>query len=113
MDPIISTSIKRMLKEMLNYSFKRIRALEHNSVRLFNIKQFFESAILQIKLEENNFKFIFIDEFYLCSKYNKLYGWSKVEQKWYVFTHYDSFNMFFDVAFSDRGILMLKKLQKL
>ena len=47
MDPISSTSIKRMLKEMLNYSFKRISTLEHNSVRLFNIKKkFFESAIL-------------------------------------------------------------------
>ena len=41
MDSISSTSIKRMLKEMLNYNFKRIRALEHNSVRLFNIKKTF------------------------------------------------------------------------
>ena len=32
MDPIISTSIKTMLKEKLNYNFKRIRTLEHNSV---------------------------------------------------------------------------------
>ena len=39
MDSISSTSIKRMLKEKLNYSFKRISTLEHNSFRLFNIKK--------------------------------------------------------------------------
>ena len=113
MDSISSTSIKRILKEKLNYSFKRISTLEHNSARPFNIRKFFESAILQIKLEENNFELIFIDEFSLSSKHNKLYGWSKVGQKGYVLTHYDSFSMFFVVAFSERGIYGIKGASKI
>ena len=112
MNPISSTSIKRILKEKLNYSFKRISTLEHNSVRPFNIRKFFESAILQIKLEENIFELIFIDEFSLSSKHNKLYGWSKVEQKGYVLTHSDSFSMFFVVAFSGRSIYGIKGVSK-
>ena len=112
MDPISTTSIKRILKEKLNYSFKRISTLEHNSARPFNIRKFFESAILQIKLEENNFELIFIDEFSLSLKHNKLYGWSKVGQKEYVLTHYDSFSMFFVVAFSERGIYGIKGASK-
>ena len=112
MNLINSTSIKRILKDKLNYSFKRIFTLEHYSVRPFNIRKFFESAILQIKIGENNFELIFIDEFSLSSKHNKLYGWSKVGQKGNVLTHYDSFSIFSVVAFSERDIYEIKGASK-
>ena len=99
MSPISASSIKRILKKKLGYSFKRISTLEHNSIKPFNIRKFFESAILQIELEEKNIEIIFIGEFSLSSKHNKLYGWSKVGQKGYVLTHYDSFSMFFVAVF--------------
>ena len=86
--------------------------MKHNSIQPFNISKFFESDILQIKLEENNFELILIDKFSLSSKHNKLYGWSKVGQKGYVLTHYDSFSMFFVVAFSERGINGIKGASK-
>ena len=50
--PISASLIKRILKKKLGYSFKRISTLEHNYIKPFNIRKFFESDIYQIKLEE-------------------------------------------------------------
>ena len=123
MSPISASSIKRILKKKLGYSFKRISTLEHNSIKPFNIWKFFESAILKIKLEEKKIELIFIDAFSLSSRYNKLYcwskvgqrlvkDWSKVNQKGYVLTHYDSFSMFFVATFSEKVYMDLKELHK-
>ena len=84
---------------------------KYNSVRPFNIRKYFESAILHEKLDEN-YELIFLDEFSLNSKHNKYYGWSKVEQKGYLLTHYDNFSMFFVVAFSYKSIYGIKSATK-
>ena len=99
------------MKNKLNYSYKRISTFEYNSVRPFNIRKYFESAILQEKLEEN-YELIFFDKFSLSSKHNKYNGWSKVGQKEYLLTHYDNFSMFFVVAFSYKGIYGIKGATK-
>ena len=108
MDSIGDTSIKRILKQKLWYSLKRVSTIEHNSIKPINVRKFFESEILQVKLEENDYELIFIEEFSLSSKYHKHYGWSKIGEKGYLQTLYDSFNMFFVIAFSQRCIYGIK-----
>ena len=112
MDSIGDTSIKMIFKKKLWYSFKRMSTIEHNSIKPINVRKFFESAILQVKLEENDYELIFIDEFSMSSKYHKHYGWSKIGDKGYLLTHYDSFNMFFVIAFSQRRIYGIKGYSK-
>ena len=43
----------------------------------------------------------FLDEFSVSSKYNKHKGWSEIGEKGFVKLNYDSFSMFFIVAFSE------------
>ena len=65
-----------------------------------NIRKFHEAALVQLKLEEEGVEQVYIDEFSASSRYNKHYGWAKVGEKGYVKMSYDSFSMFFIVAFS-------------
>ena len=106
------TSIKRILKQKLRYSFKRMSTIEHNSIKPINVRKFFTSAIIQVKKEENDYILIFIDEFSMSLKYHKHYGWSKIGEKGYLPTHYDSFNMLFVIAFSQRRIYRIKGYSK-
>ena len=57
--------------------------------------------MLQIKLEDAKVEQIFLDEFSVSSKYNKHKRWSKIGEKGFVKLNYDSFSMFFIVAFSE------------
>ena len=57
--------------------------------------------MVQIKLEDVKVEQIFLDEFSVSSKYNKHKGWSKIGEKGFVKLNYDSFSMFFIVAFSE------------
>ena len=57
--------------------------------------------MVQIKLEDAKVEQIFLDEFSVSSKYHKHKGWSKIGEKGFVKLNYDSFSMFFIVAFSE------------
>ena len=57
--------------------------------------------MVQIKLEDAKVDQIFQDEFSVSSKYSKHKGWSKIGEKGFVKLNYDSFSMFFIVAFSE------------
>ena len=57
--------------------------------------------MVQIKLEDVKVEQIFLDELSVSSKYNKHKGWSKIGEKGFVKFNYDSFSMFFIVAFSE------------
>ena len=76
--------------------------MEKNTTSGTNIRKLCESAALQIKMENKGIELIFIDEFSMNSKYNKLYTWSKIAEKGYVKVSYDNFSMFFVIAFSSR-----------
>ena len=65
-----------------------------------NIRKFHEAAMLQLKLEEEGVEQVYIDKISASSRYNKHYGWAKVYEKRYVKMSYDSFSIFFIVAFS-------------
>ena len=71
-----------------------------NTVRTESIRKFHESAMVQLKMEEKGVEQVYTDEFSASSRYNKHFGWAKVEEKGYIKMHYDSFSMFFIVAFS-------------
>ena len=55
----------------------------------------------QLKMQEKGVEQVYIDEFSASSRYNKHFGWAKVGEKGYIKMHYDSFLMFFIVAFSN------------
>ena len=74
--------------------------LEMNTVSTENIRKFHEAAMAQLKINEKGVEQVYIDEFSASSRYNKHFGWAKVGEKGYIKMHYDSFSMFFIVAFS-------------
>ena len=51
MDPISDTSIIRILKKKLNYKFKALSTVEKKTTQAQNIRKFYESALVQLKLE--------------------------------------------------------------
>ena len=73
--------------------------MEINSDTYINKRKLFESAILQVKLESDGQELIYIDEFSLSSRYNNFYGWSKRGEQGYIKTNYESFSMYFVIAF--------------
>ena len=51
MDPISDTRIIRILKKKLNYKFKALSTVEKKATQAQNIRKFYESALVQLKLE--------------------------------------------------------------
>ena len=84
--------------------------MEINSDTSINKRKLFESAILQVKLESDGQELIYIDEFSLSSRYNNFYGWSKRGEQGYIKTNYESFSMYFVIAFSSSHLYGIKGL---
>ena len=77
-----------------------------------NIWKFYEWALVQLKLEDIGYEFIFIDEFSINSKYHNYLGWSKVGEKEYWMNHQNSFSMYFIIALSTKHFYAIKEFSK-
>ena len=74
MEAISRSSIMRILKQKLRYSYKKLCKLKKVSTQPQNIRKFFESAILQLRLEQDGYEIIYLDQFALNSKRTSVKG---------------------------------------
>ena len=58
-----SFSIRKILKNILDFRYKTLHETHPKTFMDGNIRQFYESAYLQLKLEADGFEVIYIDEF--------------------------------------------------
>ena len=112
MNPISGSTIIRILKKKLNYRFKKLSTVEGKTTQAQNIRKFYESALVQLKLEDIGYELIFIDEFSISSKYHSYLGWPKVGEKGYLMTHQNSFSMYFIIALSAKHFYAIKGSSK-
>ena len=109
---ISDTCIIRILKKKLNYRFKEYRTVEKKITQAHNILKFYESTLVQLRLEEMRYELIYIDEFSINSKYHSYFGWSKVEEKGYFLMNHNSFSMYFINALSSKHFYSIKGSSK-
>ena len=65
--------------------------------------------MLQFTLKSKGCELLFMDEFYLSSRYNNYYGWTEKGKKVNLFLIYDSFSMFFVICFSSKQFYAIKE----
>ena len=97
-----SFSIRKILSQSLNYSYKKVDKLCNISLKQDNIRKFCESAAIQIRLEWKGIELIYIDEFSFNSRQNKFYNWSERGKKAFIETDIRSFTMSFMLGFSKK-----------
>ena len=73
----------------------KIKSLSADSIR-----KFYESAMVQIQLNNRGYELMFIDEFSINFRHNTTYGWAPVGVKGYLDVNIESFSMSFMVGFS-------------
>ena len=102
--PISDTTVRRWMKRDLRMSFKKLERKNLNMFTPHKIRSFFESAAIQLKLEELRVEQIYIDEFSVNARHSNLYGWSKRGEKGHLRLHSDNFTMSFVVAVSSLAV---------
>ena len=102
--PISDTTVRRWMKRDLKMSFKKLERKNLNMFTPNKIRSFFESAAIQLKLEELRVEQIYIDEFSVNAHRSNLYGWSKRGEKGHLRLHSDNFTMSFVVAVSSLAV---------
>ena len=70
-----SFSIRKILRQSLNYSYKKFDILCSISLKQDYIRKFCESSAIQNRLEWKGIELINIDEFSFNSRQNKFYNW--------------------------------------
>ena len=109
------------MKDYLRLSYKRSGVLNKSTRSDPKINEILDAIALQVELERQRFKIIFIDEFRFSSESYTEYGWAKRGNCDHHFVSYSRFNMSFMIGFSvDRiedvvatnGTFNLKKFRK-
>ena len=116
------STIRRRMKDYLRLGYKRCGVLNKSTRSDPKINEILEAIALQVELERQGFKIIFIDEFRFSSESYTEYGWTKRGSCGHHFVSYSRFNMSFMIGFSvDRiegvvatnGTFNSKKFRKL
>ena len=102
--PISDTTVRRWMKRDLRMSFKKLEIKNLNMFTPNKIRSFFESAAIQLKLEELRVEQICIDEFSVNARHSNLYGWSKRGEKGHLRLYSDNFTMSFVVVVSSLAV---------
>ena len=87
---------------------KKLSTIEVKTTQAQNIRKFYESALVKLKLKDIGYELIFIDEFSISSKYHNYLGWSKVGEKGYLMTHQNSLSMYFIIELSAKHFYTIK-----
>ena len=80
-------------------SYKKLSKINMRSIQTSNVRKFYESAMLQVKLEVHNYELIFVDEFSVSYKLTQDYGWTKKGTSRPLLVSSDSFSYSFIWAF--------------
>ena len=97
-------SIWKILKENLRFIYKRLCLIQLKLFRPEYTRMFFESALLQIVLEDEGYELLYVDEFSINFRSRSNYGWGPIGDGGFLKAHEERFSMSFMVGFSCRGI---------
>ena len=70
-----SFNIRKILKNIMDFKYKTLHETHPKTFMDENIRQFYESAYFQLKLEADGFEVIYIDEFSFNTRKQKYKGW--------------------------------------
>ena len=102
----VSTStITKTLHQDLGMKYKKLSDILPKENKNDKVREFFESAMLLLILENEKYNTIYLDEFSVSSRRISSYGWEFSTEKNYVTRHESSFSMSFTVAFTKERLL--------
>ena len=104
-------TVRRIMKEDLKKSFKRVSIIEKYYRSEPNIRKFLESAHLLNWFENMNYTMIFIDEFSLNSRQSKVSSWIDKGKRGYIELVTDKFWMSFVLAISESKFIGIQGVQ--
>ena len=104
LESISSYSIRKILKEFLNYRYKTLHEVHPKTFDSENIRQFFESAYLQVLLERDGVEWIYVDEFSFSTRKQNYKGWVKRGKHGFLKKDVEDWSISCVVAFSWNAI---------
>ena len=99
-----SFNIRKILKNILDFKYKMLHETHPKTFMDENIRQFYESAYLQLKLEAGGFEVIYIDEFSFNTRKQKYKGWVRKGKHGFLKKIDDDISISCVVAFSRKAI---------
>ena len=85
-------------------SYRRLGKLAPQTQMPTNKRKYFESALIQTRLEERNFELIYVGEFTVAPRKQYYYGWRFIDKKCGLNVMNDTFSMSLIVAMSREKI---------
>ena len=85
-------------------SYRRLEKFAPQTLIPTNIRKYFESTLIQTRLEERNFELIYVDEFTIAPRKHHYYRWGFRGKKRDLNVMNDAFSMSFIVAMSREKI---------
>ena len=81
---IKKSSIKRILKEKLYLTYKKVNFVNQINIQRERIRRFYDSIQIWLSLINNEYEIIFFDEFSSNSRHNTIYNWRVKGEKSFV-----------------------------
>ena len=75
-NPLSTTAVHYLMKKILGYSYKKANKIPHKMMSKDSIRDFIEAAYLQVYLEKEGYRLVYLDEFHLSMKSRAIYNWS-------------------------------------
>ena len=101
---ISKSSIKRILKEKLNLTYKKANFVNQINMQRERIRRFYDSIQIKLSLINNRYEIIFFDEFSSNSGHNTIYNWGVKGEKSFAIVNKETFSMSFCIGFSSKRL---------
>ena len=74
-NPLSTTAVHYLMKKILGYSYKKAHKIPYKMISKDRIRDFTEAAYLQVYLEKDVYRLVYLDEFHLSMKSRAIYNW--------------------------------------
>ena len=98
------TGVHYLMTKVLRYSYKKAHKILRKMTASEKTRDFIESAYLQLYLEQEGYKLIYLDEFHVSMKSRSAYNWSLKGTPAIWAVDPDTWTMSFIIAFSSSRI---------
>ena len=103
-NPLSATAVHYLMKKILGYSYKKAHKIPRKMMSKDRLRDFIEAAYLQVYLEKEGYRLVYLDEFHLSMKSRAIYNWSlKGTPAWWAIDP-DPWTMSFIVSFSYKRV---------
>ena len=104
LESISKSSINRILKNKLSYSYKKAGLVNKVWMSHDRIRRFWESIQIQLSILSLGYEIIYFDRFSWNNRYNTIYTWSTRGKKAFAVMKNEAFSMSFLKAFSSQRL---------